>query len=154
MTFILSVLSWLLLLPAIGYTGQTGESLHATSLPPLPFSLEELHSRIDRTHPLLWGAGAEKTIARGQMLKALGAFDPTLVNDLELERFISSTDPSKVLKRWVLTTRWLKRCTPWVFEAAPGFVKRSVTREFRTCRSVTGINKSFWVVSCLCLGAL
>ncbi len=89
------ILGWLLLLPAVGYSGQVGEVPAAESLPPIPFSLDELHARIDRTHPLLKGAGAEKTIARGKMLKALGAFEPTLVNDTELERFISSADPSK-----------------------------------------------------------
>ena len=89
------VLGWLLLLPVIGETGQAKELSTATSLPPIPLSLDELHSRIDRTHPLLRGAGAEKTIARGKMLKALGAFEPTLVNDTELERFIPSSDPGK-----------------------------------------------------------
>jgi hypothetical protein len=29
------------------------------------------------------------------MLKALGAFEPTVVNDTELERFISSSNPEK-----------------------------------------------------------
>lgn len=89
------VLGWLLLLPVVGYSGQAGAVPETTSLPPIPFSLDELHSRIDRTHPLLRGAGAEKTIARGKMLKALGAFEPTLVNDTELERFIPSSDPGK-----------------------------------------------------------
>lgn len=87
------VLGWLLLLPMVGYTGQARDEPEDKLLPPIQFSLEELHSRIDRTHPLLRGAGAEKTIARGQILKALGAFEPTLVNDTELERFISRSDP-------------------------------------------------------------
>jgi hypothetical protein len=34
-------------------------------------------------------------MARGKMLKALGAFEPTLINDTELERFISSSDPGR-----------------------------------------------------------
>lgn len=64
------VLGWLLLLPVVVYSGQTGEMPGAKSLPPIPLSLDELLSRIDRTHPLLRGAGAERTIARGKMLKA------------------------------------------------------------------------------------
>ena len=51
---------------------------------------------LDRpAHPLLKGAGTEKVMARGKMLKALGAFEPTVVNDTELERFISSSNPAK-----------------------------------------------------------
>ncbi|HEX6728253.1 MAG TPA: hypothetical protein VF078_12955, partial [Nitrospira sp.] len=61
-------------------------------LPPIPLSIDEIHAWIDRTHPLLKGAGTEKVTARGRMLKALGAFEPTVVNDTELERFISSSN--------------------------------------------------------------
>ncbi len=69
------------------------ESPTAKPLPPIPLSLDELHAWIDRSHPLLKGAGTEKVMARGKMLKALGAFDPVFVNDTELERFISRTSP-------------------------------------------------------------
>lgn len=64
-------------------------------LPPIPLSVDEIHAWIDRAHPLLKGAGTEKVMARGKMLKALGAFEPTVVNDTELERFISSSNPEK-----------------------------------------------------------
>lgn len=63
-------------------------------LPPIPLSVDEIHAWIDRAHPLLKGAGTEKVMARGKMLKALGAFEPTLVNDTEIERFISSSNPA------------------------------------------------------------
>lgn len=62
--------------------------------PTYPLSLDEIQAWIDRSHPLLKGAGTEKVMARGKMLKALGAFEPTVVNDTELERFISSSDPN------------------------------------------------------------
>ena len=61
-------------------------------LPPIPLSLNEVLAWIDRSHPLLQGAGTEKIAARGKLLRALGAFEPTLVNDMELERFISSVN--------------------------------------------------------------
>ncbi len=64
-------------------------------LPPIPLSLNEVLAWVDRSHPLLQGAGTEKISARGKLLRALGAFEPTLVNDMELERFISSTKPEK-----------------------------------------------------------
>ncbi len=59
-------------------------------LPPIPLSLDEVLAWVDRSHPLLKGAGTEKVTARGKLLKALGAFEPILVNDMELERFIPS----------------------------------------------------------------
>lgn len=60
----------------------------AKGLPAIPLSLNEIHAWIDRAHPLLKGAGTEKIMARGKMLKALGAFEPTLINDTEIERFV------------------------------------------------------------------
>jgi hypothetical protein len=71
------------------------EPSNKRELPPIPLSIDEIHAWIDRTHPLLKGAGTEKVMARGKMLKALGAFEPTVVNDTEIERFISSSDPGK-----------------------------------------------------------
>ncbi len=64
-------------------------------LPPIPLSLNEVLAWVDRSHPLLQGAGTEKISARGKLLKALGAFEPSLVNDMELERFISQLNPQK-----------------------------------------------------------
>ena len=64
-------------------------------LPGVPLSLDEMFAWIDRAHPLLKSAGTEKVVARGKLLRALGAFEPSLVNDMELERFISSTSPGK-----------------------------------------------------------
>ena len=72
-----------------------GDMMKSKPLPPIPLSVDEIHAWIDRTHPLLRGAGTEKMMARGKMLKALGAFEPTIINDTQLERFISSSDPSR-----------------------------------------------------------
>lgn len=75
--------------------GAAGGDPNAKPLPPIPLSLGEVLAWIDRSHPLLMGAGTEKIAARGKMLKALGAFEPQLVNDMELERFISSSRPDQ-----------------------------------------------------------
>ena len=121
MKILLASLGWLVLLPVMTSAGQAGEVSPAKSLPLISFSLDELHARIDRTHPLLRGAGAEKTIARGQMLKALGAFEPALVNDLELERFISSTDPSKGTQTVGFNDTLVEALHPLGFRASAGF---------------------------------
>jgi len=68
-------------------TAAEGDS--AKGLPAIPLSVDEIHAWIDRSHPLLKGAGSEKVMARGRMLKALGAFEPVLINDTEIERFVS-----------------------------------------------------------------
>lgn len=84
----LLVITWLIIFPTASYAGPPMELPTAKPLPPIPLSVDELHAWIDRTHPLLKGAGTEKAMARGKMLKALGAFEPTLINDTEVERFI------------------------------------------------------------------
>jgi len=66
------------------------ENAKAKALPPIPLSLEEVLAWVDRSHPLLKGSGTEKIVARGRLLRALGAFEPTLVNDWELERLTQS----------------------------------------------------------------
>ena len=115
------VLGWLFMLPVVVYSGQIGDVPGASSLPPIPLSLDELHARIDRTHPLLKGAGAEKTIARGKMLKALGAFEPTLVNDTELERFISRNDPASGTQTVGYNDTLVEALHPSGFRGSAGF---------------------------------
>ncbi len=64
------------------------DAANSKPLPPIPLSLDEVLAWVDRSHPLLKGAGTEKVAARGKLLKALGAFEPVLINDMELERFV------------------------------------------------------------------
>lgn len=84
------VLGTLCLSPFSGpCTATAADRDSAKGLPAIPLSVDEVHAWIDRSHPLLKGAGTEKVMARGKMLKALGAFEPVLVNDTEIERFVS-----------------------------------------------------------------
>ncbi|MGZ9189568.1 MAG: TolC family protein [Nitrospira sp.] len=121
MKILSSVFSCLFMVPLVTYAGQARETPAEQSLPPISFSLDELHSRIDRTHPLLRGAGAEKTVARGKMLKALGAFEPTLVNDTELERFVSRTDPSQGTQTVGYNDTLVEALHPSGFRGTAGF---------------------------------
>ncbi|MCE3223124.1 MAG: putative Outer rane efflux protein [Nitrospira sp.] len=88
-------------------------------LPPIPLSLNEVLAWIDRSHPLLKGAGTEKVSARGKMLKALGAFEPVLVNDTEIERFIEkgTTKTQSVGFNDTL----VEARHPWGFRGSAGF---------------------------------
>ena len=96
------------------------EPLKSKSLPPIPLSVEEIHAWIDRSHPLLRGAGTEKTMARGKMLKALGAFEPTLVNDTEIERFISSSHPEQGTQTVGFNDTLIEARHPWGFRYSAG----------------------------------
>ncbi|MCS6896830.1 MAG: TolC family protein [Nitrospira sp.] len=121
MRLLLFLFGWWVALSATTLAGQAGERPAGSSLPPVPFTLEEVYSWIDRGHPLLRGAGAEKTIARGKMLKALGAFDPVLVNDMELERFISSGNPEKGTQTVGYNDTLFEARHPWGFRGSAGY---------------------------------
>ncbi|MBA5866626.1 MAG: TolC family protein [Nitrospira sp. CR1.3] len=89
-------------------------------LPPIPLSVDEIHAWIDRSHPLLKGAGTEKIMARGKMLKALGAFEPVFINDTELERFISSSNPELGSQSKGFNDSIVEARHPWGFRGAAG----------------------------------
>ena len=96
------------------------EPLKSKSLPPIPLSVEEIHAWIDRSHPLLRGAGTEKVMARGKMLKALGAFEPTVINDTELERFVSSSHPERGTQTVGFNDTLVEARHPWGFRYSAG----------------------------------
>ena len=52
-----------------------------------PLTIEEVLARIELTHPLLSATGLERAQARARILKALGAWEPRLKNDVEVDRF-------------------------------------------------------------------
>ena len=89
-------------------------------LPPIPLSVDEIHAWIDRSHPLLKGAGTEKIMARGKMLKALGAFEPNVVNDTELERFVSSSNPNAGTQTVGFNDTLVEARHPWGFRGSAG----------------------------------
>jgi outer membrane protein TolC len=89
-------------------------------LPPIPLSVDEIHAWVDRSHPLLKGAGTEKVMARGRMLKALGAFEPNVVNDTELERFISSSNPNAGTQTAGFNDTLVEARHPWGFRYSAG----------------------------------
>ncbi|MBY0249023.1 MAG: TolC family protein [Nitrospiraceae bacterium] len=59
-----------------------------------PLTIGEVLARIELRHPLLQATGAERTRARAKILKALGAWEPTLKNNTRFQRF----------QTWNLTT--------------------------------------------------
>lgn len=113
----------LFLLAAIGLMPlfvSAAEPAKSKSLPPIPLSVEEIQAWIDRSHPLLKGAGTEKVMARGKMLKALGAFEPNVINDTEVERFIASSNPNKGTQTVGFNDTLVEARHPWGFRYSAG----------------------------------
>ena len=116
--------AWILVIAACAFCGLPNgsagaeDTIKSKALPPIPLSLNEVLAWIDRSHPLLKGAGTEKASARGKMLKALGAFEPILVNDTEIERFIDkgTTKTQSVGFNDTL----VEARTPWGFRGSAG----------------------------------
>lgn len=59
-------------------------------------TLQAVLSRVEEGHPLLRGSQTQKMVASGKLLKALGKFEPTLVNDWELERLVKDGQTTSV----------------------------------------------------------
>ncbi len=59
-----------------------------------PLTIGEVLARIELTHPLLRATGAEREKARAKILKALGAWEPSVKNYTQIERYTT----------WNLTT--------------------------------------------------
>jgi outer membrane protein TolC len=91
------------------------------TLAAIPLTLEEVLGWVDRSHPLLQGAGTEKVVARGKLMRALGAFEPNLVNDTEVERFISSSDPTGRTQTGGFNDTFVDMRTPSGVKAMAGF---------------------------------
>ena len=98
---------------------EAAEVVSAKPLPPIPLTLDEVLAWVDRAHPLLKGAGTEKIVAKGKMLRALGAFEPTLVNDTEMERFIPSSGPQDT-KTVGFNDTLIEARHPWGFRGSAG----------------------------------
>ena len=98
---------------------EAAEVVSAKPLPPIPLTLDEVLAWVDRAHPLLKGAGTEKIVAKGKMLRALGAFEPTLINDTEMERFIPSSGPQDT-KTVGFNDTLIEARHPWGFRGSAG----------------------------------
>ena len=72
---------------------------------------------VEKSHPLLNGTRTEQAAARGKLLKALGAFEPELVNDWELERLVKDGSTQNV----GFNDTFLQMRHPWGPRVIAGF---------------------------------
>ncbi|MCP9439530.1 MAG: TolC family protein [Nitrospira sp.] len=63
-----------------------GEIVRLEQARTAPLTIEEVLARIELTHPLLRATGVERKQARAKILKALGAWEPTVKNITEAAR--------------------------------------------------------------------
>lgn len=73
-------------------TAQISLNLESSSI----LTLQSVLTRVEEGHPLLKGSQTEKMVANGKLLEALGEFEPTLVNDWELERLAKQNSNESV----------------------------------------------------------
>jgi outer membrane protein TolC len=84
------VLVMLTLLPTMSFAESSTIEASATTAAAVrtaPLTIEEVLARIELTHPLLRATGLERAQARAKVLKTLGAWEPKLKNDLEMDRY-------------------------------------------------------------------
>lgn len=87
-------LATLLPMTALAEPAIDSSAVQAQSTRTEPLTIGEVLARIELTHPLLQATGAERTKARAKILKALGAWEPTVKNYTQVERYTT----------WNLTT--------------------------------------------------
>ncbi|MGQ0812746.1 MAG: TolC family protein, partial [Nitrospiraceae bacterium] len=119
---LVSLLACMLLLMNVPFwvsLSAAADAVKAKPLPPIPLTIEEVLAWVDRSHPLLKGAGTEKVLARGKLLKALGAFEPNVINDTELERFIPSGGP-QTTQTVGFNDTLVEAKHPWGFRGSAG----------------------------------
>jgi len=83
------VLAMVTLLPmtALAEPMIDSRAVQAQSTRTAPLTISEVLARIELTHPLLQATGAERAKARAKILKALGAWEPTIKNYTQTERY-------------------------------------------------------------------
>ena len=84
---------------------------------PSILTLQDVLTRVEQGHPLLQGSQTQKMVAAGKVLKALGAFEPNLVNDWELERLVKDGKTTSV----GFNDTFVEMRHPWGIKGFAGF---------------------------------
>jgi outer membrane protein TolC len=96
----------------------------AESLRTAPLTIEEVFARIELTHPLLRATGLERSQARAKVLKALGAWEPKVRNEVEMDRYVTYnlTNVSGIPNNFTsgYSDTMLKVAHPWGIEVFGG----------------------------------
>ena len=121
--FLTSIRLWvtaLIVVVSILHTPVCAEKLEEAFQNESPTSLltlQDVLDRLEKQHPLLKRSQANITVARGRLLKALGKFEPNLVNDWELERLVKNGETKSV----GFNDTFVEMRHPWGFKGFAGF---------------------------------
>ena len=80
-------------------------------------TLQTVLDRVEKGHPLLQGSRTERMVANGKLLKALGQFEPKIVNDWELERLAKNGSTESV----GFNDTFIEMSHPWGIKGFAGF---------------------------------
>lgn len=97
---------------------ETPSGLSSQESQPLSIlALSSVLARVEHSHPLLQGSQTQKTVAAGKLLKALGQFEPSFVNDWELERLVKDGETKSV----GFNDTFVEMRHPWGVKGFAGF---------------------------------
>ncbi len=117
-------------------------AVQAQSTRTAPLTIEEVFARIEMSHPLLRATGLERAQARAKILKSLGAWEPKLRNEVEVDRFqtYNLTNASGVPNTLTggYSDTMLKIGHPYGLEVFGG-----VRNGFGDCTAISGEGPSF-----------
>lgn len=114
----IAVVIWLMGFHVIPVGAEEPATPSSKETPRSILTLKKVLVRVERGHPLLQGSQTQKIVASGKLLKALGTFDPKLVNDWELERLASSTGTTTSVG---FNDTFLEFRHPWGVQGFAGF---------------------------------
>lgn len=123
---ILRLLFSLMMVPAIALAESVIDSraVQVQSTRTAPLTIEEVLARIELTHPLLRATGLERAQARAKILKAMGAWEPKVRNELEFDRYLTYNLTNVFGNPNILNAGYndtfLKVGHPWGFEMVGG----------------------------------
>ena len=114
----IAVVVWLMGCYVIPVGAEEPAKQSSKETPRSVLTLKEVLTRVEQEHPLLQGSQTQKIVASGKLLKALGTFEPRLVNDWELERLAGSAGTTTSVG---FNDTFLEFRHPWGVQGFAGF---------------------------------
>lgn len=114
----IAVVIWLMGFLVIPAGAEKPATPSSKKTPQAILTLKEVLARVEQGHPLLQGSQTQKIVASGKLLKALGTFEPKLVNDWELERLAGSSDTTTSMG---FNDTFVEFRHPWGVQGFAGF---------------------------------
>lgn len=113
----MAVVLWLAVIPLTDVWAKEPAKQSTGKIQNSMLTLSDVLARVEEGHPLLQGSQTQKMVAAGKLLKALGAFEPTLVNDWELERLVKDGSTTSV----GFNDTFVEMTHPWGLKGFAGF---------------------------------